>query len=106
MAFKVAASMGFKKAMESAQAGLLEPVMAVEVTVPDDLVGTVIGDLNSRRGRIQGMDVKGHNEILKAHVALDIQDSASRHSSRPRSFNYRPSPSSYGACSRNERSIC
>jgi elongation factor G len=70
MAFKVAASMGFKKAMESAQAGLLEPVMAVEVTVPDDLVGAVIGDLNSRRGRIQGMDVKGHNEIVKAHVPL------------------------------------
>ncbi len=70
MAFKVAASMGFKKAMESAQTGLLEPVMAVEVTVPDDLVGAVIGDLNSRRGRIQGMDVKGHNEILKAHVPL------------------------------------
>ena len=70
MAFKVAASMGFKKAMESAQAGLLEPVMAVEVTIPNDLVGTVIGDLNSRRGRIQGMDVKGHHEILKAHVPL------------------------------------
>jgi len=70
MAFKVAASMGFKKAMESALAGLLEPVMAVEVTVPDDLVGTVIGDLNSRRGRIQGMDAKGHNEIVKAHVPL------------------------------------
>ena len=70
MAFKVAASMGFKKAMESAKAGLLEPVMAVEVTVPDDLVGTVIGDLNSRRGRIQGMDAKGHNEIVKAHVPL------------------------------------
>ena len=70
MAFKVAASMGFKKAMESAQAGLLEPVMAVEVTVPDELVGTVIGDLNSRRGRIQGMDAKGHNEIVKAHVPL------------------------------------
>jgi elongation factor G len=70
MAFKIAASMGLKKAMESAQPTLLEPVMAVEVTVPDDLVGTVIGDLNSRRGRIQGMDVKGHNEILKAHVPL------------------------------------
>ncbi len=70
MAFKVAASMGFKKAMESAQAGLLEPIMAVAVTVPDDLVGTVIGDLNSRRGRIQGMDAKGHNEIVKAHVPL------------------------------------
>jgi len=70
MAFKVAASMGLKKAMESAQPTLLEPVMAVEITVPDDLVGTVIGDLNSRRGRIQGMDAKGHNEIVKAHVPL------------------------------------
>lgn len=70
MAFKVAASMGLKKAMETAQPTLLEPVMAVEVTVPDDLVGTVIGDLNSRRGRIQGMDAKGHNEIVKAHVPL------------------------------------
>ena len=70
MAFKVAASMGFKKALEAAQAGLLEPVMAVEVTIPNDLVGAVIGDLNSRRGRIQGMDVKGHNEVLKAHVPL------------------------------------
>ena len=70
MAFKVAASMGLKKAMEVAQPILLEPIMAVDITVPDDLVGTVIGDLNSRRGRIQGMAVKGHNEIVKAHVPL------------------------------------
>ncbi len=70
MAFKVAGSMGIKKAMESAQPTLLEPIMSVEVTVPDDLVGTVIGDLNSRRGRIQGMAAKGHNEIVKAHVPL------------------------------------
>ena len=59
MAFKVAASMGFKKAMESAQPVLLEPIMNVEVTAPDDMVGAVIGDLNSRRGRILGMDTKG-----------------------------------------------
>lgn len=70
MAFKVAGSMALKKAMESAQPALLEPVMSVEVTVPDDLVGTVIGDLNSRRGRIQGMAAKGHHEIVKAHVPL------------------------------------
>ena len=56
--------------MEVAQPILLEPIMAVDITVPDDLVGTVIGDLNSRRGRIQGMAVKGHNEIVKAHVPL------------------------------------
>ena len=70
MAFKVAASMGFKKAMESAQPVLLEPIMNVEVTAPDDMVGTVIGDLNSRRGRILGMDAKGHNQIVKAVVPL------------------------------------
>ncbi len=70
MAFKVAASMGFKKAMESAQPVLLEPIMIVEVTSPDDMVGTVIGDLNSRRGRILGMDTKGHNQIVKAVVPL------------------------------------
>ncbi len=70
MAFKVAASMGFKKAMESAQPVLLEPVMNVEVSAPDDMVGAVIGDLNSRRGRILGMDAKGHNQIVKAVVPL------------------------------------
>ena len=70
MAFKVAGSMGFKKALESAQATLLEPIMLVEVTVPDDMVGTVIGDLNGRRGRIQGMSTKGHNQIIKAMVPL------------------------------------
>ena len=70
LAFKVAASMGFKKAMESAQPTLLEPIMMIEVTAPDDLVGTVIGDLNGRRGRISGMDAKGHNQIVKALVPL------------------------------------
>jgi len=70
MAFKVAASMGFRKAMESAQPVLLEPIMLVEVTAPDDMVGAVIGDLNSRRGRILGMDVKGHNQLVKAMVPL------------------------------------
>lgn len=70
MAFKMAGSMGLKKAMESAQPVLLEPVMLVEVSAPDDLVGAVIGDLNSRRGRILGMDVKGHNQVVKAMVPL------------------------------------
>lgn len=70
LAFKVAASMAIKKALESAQPTLLEPMMTVEVTVPDDLVGTVIGDLNARRGRILGMTAKGHNQIVKACVPL------------------------------------
>ncbi|MCA9472134.1 MAG: elongation factor G [Nitrospirales bacterium] len=70
MAFKVAGSMGFKKAMELAQPTLLEPIMHVEVTVPDDMVGTIIGDLNARRGRIQGMSTKGHHQIVKALIPL------------------------------------
>ena len=70
MAFKVAGSMGLKKAMESAQPVLLEPIMSVEVIVPDEMVGTIIGDLNSRRGRVQGMSAKGHNQIVKALVPL------------------------------------
>ncbi|RMH37558.1 MAG: elongation factor G [Nitrospirae bacterium] len=70
LAFKVAGSLGIKKALESAQPTLLEPMMTVEVTVPDDLVGTIIGDLNARRGRILGMSAKGHNQIIKACVPL------------------------------------
>ncbi|GJL50163.1 elongation factor G [Candidatus Nitrospira salsa] len=70
MAFKVAASMGFKKAMELAQPLLLEPIMTIEVNVPDDMVGTIIGDLNGRRGRIQGMSTKGHHQIVNALVPL------------------------------------
>jgi elongation factor G len=70
LAFKVAGSMALKHALESAQSTLLEPIMSVDVTVPDDLVGAVIGDLNSRRGRIQGMATKGHNQIVKAFVPL------------------------------------
>ena len=70
MAFKIAASMGFKKAMEAAHPVLLEPIMHVEVTTPDDVVGTVIGDLNSRRGRIIGVTAKGHAEMIEAAVPL------------------------------------
>ena len=70
LAFKMAGSMALKQALESAHSTLLEPIMSVEVLVPDDLVGPVIGDLNSRRGRIQGMATKGHNQIVKAFVPL------------------------------------
>ena len=70
MAFKIAASMCFKKAINEAQPTLLEPVMELEVTVPDENMGDVIGDLNSRRGKVLGMDSKGRNQIVKAHVPM------------------------------------
>ncbi|MBM4123184.1 MAG: elongation factor G, partial [Nitrospira sp.] len=70
MSFKIAASMGFKKAMESAHPVLLEPIMTVEVVTPDDAVGAVIGDLNARRGRILGVIAKGNAQSIKAHVPL------------------------------------
>jgi len=70
MSFKIAASMGFKKAMEAAHPVLLEPVMSVEVTTPDEFVGAVIGDLNSRRGRILGVIAKGSAQSIKALVPL------------------------------------
>jgi elongation factor G len=70
MAFKIAASMGFKKAIQEARPVLLEPIMNVEVTVPDDCMGDVIGDLNGRRGRILGMEPKISYQILKAQVPM------------------------------------
>jgi elongation factor G len=70
MSFKIAASMGFKKALESAHPVLLEPIMSVEVSVPDEAVGAVIGDMNSRRGRIVGVTAKGNSETIKAHAPL------------------------------------
>ena len=70
MAFKIAASQGFKKAMQSAKPILLEPVMILEVTVPDSNMGDVIGDLNSRRGKVLGMDQKGAYQIIKATVPM------------------------------------
>ena len=70
MAFKIAGSMAFKKAMEAAQPVLLEPLMHVEVTCPDDHVGAVIGDLNSRRGRITTVTARGHLESIQAVVPL------------------------------------
>jgi len=70
MAFKIAGSMGFKKAVEQAAPILLEPIMSAEVSTPDDFVGPVIGDLNSRRGRIQDTIPKGHGTLIKASVPL------------------------------------
>jgi elongation factor G len=70
IAFKIAGSLGMKAALEKARPVLLEPVMQVEVVVPEDLVGDVMGDLNSRRGRPQGMETRGHNQIVRAEVPM------------------------------------
>jgi len=70
MAFKIAGSMAFKDAMNKAGAILLEPIMKVEVTMPEDYMGDVIGDINSRRGRIEGMDDLGGGKIVRAFVPL------------------------------------
>jgi len=70
MAFKIAGSMAFKEAARKAKPVLLEPVMSVEVTVPEDYMGTIIGDLNSRRGRIEGMEMVGNTQAIRASVPL------------------------------------
>jgi elongation factor G len=70
MAFKIAGAMAFKEALRKAKPALLEPIMSVEVTTPDDYMGDVIGDLNSRRGRVGGMDQRGNSQIVRAHVPL------------------------------------
>ena len=70
MAFKIAGSMAVKKAARAASPVLLEPVMAVEVVTPDDYMGDVIGDLSSRRGRVEGMDQRGNAQVIKALVPL------------------------------------
>ncbi|WP_029911177.1 elongation factor G [Pelobacter seleniigenes] len=70
MAFKIAGSMGFKEGARKASPVLLEPIMAVEVVVPEEYMGDVIGDLNSRRGRIMGMDSRGGAQVVNAHVPL------------------------------------
>jgi elongation factor G len=70
MAFKIAASMGFKNAMGKAKPVLLEPIMSMEVTVPEECMGDVIGDLNSRRGKVAGVNTKGHNQVIKAQVPM------------------------------------
>lgn len=70
MAFKIAGSMAVKKAMRQAQAILLEPIFKVEVTTPEEYMGDVIGDLNSRRGQVSGMNDRNNAKIIDAHVPL------------------------------------
>jgi elongation factor G len=70
MAFKIAGSMGFKEGAAKANPVLLEPIMSVEVVCPEEYMGDVIGDLNSRRGRVQGMNMRGSGRVISAQVAL------------------------------------
>jgi elongation factor G len=70
MAFKIAASMGFKKGFMDCSPILLEPLVNLDITVPDDFMGAVIGDLNSRRGKVMGMDPQGDVQIVKAQVPM------------------------------------
>ena len=70
MAFKVAGSMAFKDGARKAQPALLEPVMAVEVVTPEDYMGDVIGNINSRRGQIEGMEPRGNAQVIRARVPL------------------------------------
>ncbi|MBN1406172.1 MAG: elongation factor G [Calditrichaceae bacterium] len=70
MAFKVAASMAFKKAFEQCNPALLEPIMNVEIRVPDEYMGDVMGDISSRRGKIMGMDSDGRFQVINAQIPL------------------------------------
>ncbi|MEO8726072.1 MAG: elongation factor G [Acidobacteriaceae bacterium] len=70
LSFKMAGRIAFRKAMEQAKPALLEPIMNVEITIPDEFAGSIMGDLNSRRGRIQGMDNKANKTVVKAEVPM------------------------------------
>ncbi len=70
MAFKIAGSLAFKKAAEDAKPVLLEPIMSVTITTPDEFMGDIMGDLNGRRGRVLGMDSEGKYQVIKAQVPM------------------------------------
>jgi elongation factor G len=70
MAFKIAGSLAFKDAVQQARPSLLEPIMAVEITAPEEFMGDIMGDLSSRRGRPQGMETQGRHQMIKALVPM------------------------------------
>ena len=70
MSFKVAASMAYKEGYKQAKAVLLEPIMKVEITVPEEYMGDVIGDINSRRGRMEGMESRNGSQIIRGFIPL------------------------------------
>ena len=102
MAFKVAAGMALKKAKEACKAILLEPIMVVDVTVPDDYLGNVIGDITSRRGRIEGQTQRGNAQQIKAKVPLAemFGYATSLRSNTQGRGNYVMQPSHYEPCPR------
>lgn len=70
MAFRIAAAQAFREGMKKADPVLLEPIMKVEVVVPEEYMGDVMGDINSRRGRIEGMELRGNAQVIRAYVPL------------------------------------
>lgn len=70
MAFKIAASIAFKKGFMEARPVLLEPIMSVEITVPEAFMGDVMGDMNKKRGRILGMEPKGGQQVIRTQVPM------------------------------------
>ena len=103
MAFKIAGSMAFKDAAKKAHPVLLEPVMRVEVVVPEEYMGDVIGDLTSRRGHIQQMEVRGGSQVINSRVPLsemfgyatDLRSSTQGRGSYSMHFDrYEPAPAS------------
>ena len=70
MAFKIAGSLAWKKAARQAHPVLLEPIMQVEVVTPEEYMGDVIGDLSSRRGRVEGMEQRGSSQVIRSQVPL------------------------------------
>ena len=70
MAFKIAGSLAFRKASQEAQPVILEPIMNVTVTTPEEFMGDIMGDLNGRRGKVLGMDTAGKNQVIKANVPM------------------------------------
>jgi elongation factor G len=70
IAFKTAGSIGLKAAVRQAKLTLLEPIMDIEITVPDEFVGDIMGNLNSRRGKVAGVNARGSSQVVKAQVPM------------------------------------
>ncbi len=105
MAFKVAGSIGFKEGARKAEPVLLEPIMKVEITTPEEYLGDVIGDLNARRGRIEGMEARGNAQIVRSYVPLsemfgyatDLRSATQGRATHSMNFShYEPVPTSIG----------
>jgi elongation factor G len=101
IAFKIAASMAFQNACKASSPVVLEPTMALSCTVPEEFVGSVIGDLNARRGKVDGMTLRGGMQIVEAEVPLaelfgyvgDLRSlTQGRGSKTMRFLNYQPTP--------------